>query len=405
MIGSLSIALALCAQAPAPAPAPANDPRMLADYARMVEFLQKQPSYRLEVRVDWKSTGQGLDQSGTNRYRFALERPGKFRIEVRPGEAPAPSLLVVSDGEAVTTFYPAKGLYSRSPLRAPAEAMEANPIVAMSLDGSLIDTLMRPDLVEVVKDHAGGGRLVGAEAVDGRTLNRYTLRWRRDDEEIWIGPEDQPLLRRVVRTVQVPVREGETMRLVTTAELKWQLAGAIPPDTFAPDLPPDAKRVDDIYNALVQGDAPALVGQPAPAVDLRTLDGAPAKPVAHHREKDVIVLEFWATWAGPSREVAPILSKLAAAYAGKDVAVYAVNIGEPAAAVAAAQKAAPRGATVLLDPDRKAVAAFGLTSIPAVLVIDRAGVVRAVHLGTPEGLEATLRDQIEALRAGKPIEP
>ena len=71
--------------------------------------------------------------------------------------------------------------------------------------------------------------------------------------------------------------------------------------------------------------------------------------------------------------------------------------------VEAAQKAAPRSATVLLDPGRKAVAAFGLTSLPAVFVVDRGGVVRAVHLGTPEGLEATLRGQIEALREGKPI--
>jgi thiol-disulfide isomerase/thioredoxin len=401
---TLSIALALLVPAQAPAPAAANDPRMLADYARLVEFLQKQPSYRLEVRVDWKSTGEGLDQSGANLYRFALERPGRFRIEVRPGEAPEPSLLVVSDGTTVTTLYPAKGLYSQAPLQSPAEAMESNPIVAMSLDGSLIDTLMRPDLVEVVKDHAGGGKLVGAEAVDGRQLNHYTLRWRRDDEAIWIGPEAEPLLRRVIRTVQVPVREGVTMRLVTTANLSWQLGGAIPPGTFALAIPPGARKVDDIYNALVQGEAPALVGRPAPAVDLQTPDGAPVK-LDSHRGKDVVVLEFWASWAGPSREVAPIVSKLATEYRGRGVAAYAVNIGEPPASVQAAQKATPRSATVLMDPGRKAVAAFGLTSIPAVFVLDREGIVRAVHLGTPDGLEATLRRQIDALREGKPIGP
>src|SRR6056297_3202030 len=194
-----------------------NDPRMMAAYDRLVDFLNGLDAYDLNVRLDWQVEGDELGQRGSNRYRFLLDRPGKFRIEVRPGNRPDPSLIVVSDGETATTLYPPRSLYAQAPLMDdPAEGLQRNPIVAISLSGSLIDTLMRPDLVDVVASHASGGKFTGLEQVDGRELERYTLSWKGDEEELWIGPKAEPLPRKLVRIVTVPTGPDQATRLITT---------------------------------------------------------------------------------------------------------------------------------------------------------------------------------------------
>jgi thiol-disulfide isomerase/thioredoxin len=394
----------------------ANDPKLLDYYARQVKFLQETPAYAVEVRLDWKTEGQGEGEgtSGTNLYKFQYQKPGTFRIEVRPGrkegepDAPSgPSLIVASDGKTVTTFHPGKSLYMQVPLVDLKDALANNPIVSMSLDGSLLDTLLRDDLVEIVRDHANGGKHEGTETVDGRALDRFTLRWGADDEILWFGPPDEPLPRRLVRTVAVPVPDKPPLKLVTTATLDWNTKpGEFPEGTFTIDLPEKARKVEDVYTALVQGDTVELLGKPAPELNLQRLGGGPAVTLAAHKGKEIVVLDFWASWCVPCVELLPTVAKLAEAYRAKGVVVYSVNVGEELGQIEPFVKGRKYTMDVLLDPEGKAIEAYGVTSIPALVVIGKDGTVQAVHNGgTAAELEKTLSRELDTLLSGKPLEP
>jgi thiol-disulfide isomerase/thioredoxin len=68
----------------------------------------------------------------------------------------------------------------------------------------------------------------------------------------------------------------------------------------------------------------------------------------------VVVLNIWATWCGPCKTEMPTLAKLAAAYAGKPVAVVAISIDKPdALAAAKAFIAANAPLKLYNDPDAK----------------------------------------------------
>jgi thiol-disulfide isomerase/thioredoxin len=397
---------ALRAQEPRAAAEPSapNDPRLEAAYVKLVDFLRKTPAYSVEVRVDWATEGQPDGESGTNLYLYRLERPNRFRIEVRPGQQPEPALIVVSDGTTVTTLYTPKGLYSRDRVREPREVLERNPIVASSLSGSLIDTLMRPDIVEIVRSHASEARFVGLEEVDGRKLEHFRLRWRRDDEELWTGPEAEPLPRKMIRTVSVPVREGAVLKVVTTATLSWTIAGPIPAASFAIKLPEGARMVDDIYGALVRGDTATLAGKAAPELDLKRLGEGDARVrLAALKGKKVAVLAFWAGWCAPCLELKPSLDGIAGDYRDKDVSFFAINVGETPEEVAAYVKAHPSPLATVLDPDSKGAGAYGVTSIPALVVVGKDGTIQFVRTGRGEDFEPAVRGAIDALLEGKTL--
>jgi thiol-disulfide isomerase/thioredoxin len=114
----------------------------------------------------------------------------------------------------------------------------------------------------------------------------------------------------------------------------------------------------------------------------------------------VVLLDFWAVYCAPCREAMPDLQRLHERYAGQDFALLSVNVdpSEPGLDRPAMVREFLRrnGLTfpVLLDYG-PASAAYGVTSIPYLVLIDRSGQVRFVHR-RPTGY-GTLSSEIEAL--------
>lgn len=57
---------------------------------------------------------------------------------------------------------------------------------------------------------------------------------------------------------------------------------------------------------------------------------------------------------------------------------------------------------VALDPDHKAGNAFEVEFVPTAVLLDREGIVRAVHVGGNFEVQKVLKSEIDALLEGKP---
>lgn len=153
-------------------------------------------------------------------------------------------------------------------------------------------------------------------------------------------------------------------------------------------------------NSRAQDTPSKLTNKPAPEFQLPLLDGGQFDLKAQ-RGKSIVLLDFWATWCGPCRQAMPTLVEVARDYADKQVRYYAVNLREKPSVIKAYLEKEKLKIQVPLDEKGKIAEQYGVRGIPTMVIIDRAGVVRAVHVGASPDLKATLRRTLDELVAQK----
>lgn len=142
----------------------------------------------------------------------------------------------------------------------------------------------------------------------------------------------------------------------------------------------------------------ALVGQPAPPIEARLLDGKSYKLADEPAQ--VVLIDFWATWCPPCVEGLPKIQAIAdwARQEGKSVAVYALNVGEEAEQIHPFVQKHGLKLPVILDPTSALSQAYQVSGIPQTVLISQ-GKVQKVHVGLSPDLEAQLKAEIEQLLA------
>ena len=116
----------------------------------------------------------------------------------------------------------------------------------------------------------------------------------------------------------------------------------------------------------------AASGRPViPAPDFTLVDQYGEEHTLSDYEGKTVFLNFWATWCGPCRTLAPILEELSEEYAG-EVDIYKVDI----------------------DCEQELAAAFGVRSVPTLLFIPARGMPQMATGALPK---ETLREAIGEL--------
>jgi thiol-disulfide isomerase/thioredoxin len=179
----------------------------------------------------------------------------------------------------------------------------------------------------------------------------------------------------------------------------WAINKPSTADQFAFTPPAGSAKVDTAEDIFAPPQHP-LVGKVAPAVDVKLLDGGEFK-LADHKGKDVVIIDFWATWCGPCVQSLPIINQVAKDYADKGVVFYAMNIREDDATIKPFLAQHKLDMTVALDSDGSVATEYQASGIPQTVIVDRNGVIHAIHVGMSPNLKASLSKDLDSALAVK----
>ena len=148
----------------------------------------------------------------------------------------------------------------------------------------------------------------------------------------------------------------------------------------------------------------SLVGKAAPNFELELLDGSLFE-LAAQKGKNIVILDFWATWCGPCRAAFPGLIEVSNEFQGKGVILRAVDLRERPETVRTFLKNANLTFTAVMDQDGSAAELFRVGGIPHTVIVGKDGTIQAVHVGYDPGNKDRLRQELNDLLAGKTLAP
>ena len=136
-------------------------------------------------------------------------------------------------------------------------------------------------------------------------------------------------------------------------------------------------------------------GQSAPDFDL------PGQNDRRTRLSDlagkVVYLDFWASWCGPCRQSFPWMNALHADWRQRGLHILAVNVDARRADAMRFLADNPPTFALAFDAAGATPRAYGVRAMPTSFIIDRKGVIAAVHAGFTESRGAAMRREIETI--------
>ena len=344
----------------------------------------------MEITTHLESGTEVRDIALSAEVLFGAERRSELKIKT-----PTDSADVTSDGTDQFIYRPKENTFLK--VKAPLDREDTLSMVAggpMQMASVWMGQLVN-DSLDLTKDATG--EYVGLE--NGQ--HHVKLSYPKMILDVYLGGEGTPIPQRLVMDVTPALgpQAGAARAVNTVTISNFQAAPAAEAERFAWKAPEGA--TEEKQEPRAPGSE--LLGKAAPDFELGLFGGGNMK-LSGHKDKEVVVLDFFASWCGPCRMSMPIVNEVANEYKDKGVAIYAVNCGEDPDRVEKFMAAQKLTLKVAMDTDQKVQRLYGANSIPRMIVIGKDGTVQAIHAGFSPALGKELREQLDTLLSGKRLE-
>ena len=141
--------------------------------------------------------------------------------------------------------------------------------------------------------------------------------------------------------------------------------------------------------------APTLVGMAAPDFVLKGMDGRNLR-MSEFRGQ-VVMVNFWARWAGDTRQEMPALDRINTTYSRAGLVVLGISVDEDLQRAREFAGAMKVSYPILFDTGSDIGRDYLLQKMPLTILVDRAGVVRYSNVGFKRGDERAYLDHIREL--------
>ena len=234
------------------------------------------------------------------------------------------------------------------------------------------------------------------DAEEGEKLVSKTVRF----TEIIAFARSDNMPRRLAESNNMSEMGGPPPSTTTYSNVK--INSTIDPALFTQKMPEGFAKVDAPKEEEDEGaqKAPALafkVGDKAPAFKLTSLAG-PEVTLDSLKGK-VVLLDFWATWCGPCKQIMPVIQKLSEEFKDKGVAVFGVNTWEKKDGAAKKYMESKKYTYGCLLAGEDLAKTYGITGIPTLIIINKDGTIAKAEVGAGGNVEADLRAAITAALA------
>jgi len=141
--------------------------------------------------------------------------------------------------------------------------------------------------------------------------------------------------------------------------------------------------------------APTMVGKDAPDFVLKARDGRNLR-MSEYRGQ-VVLVNFWARWAGDSRQEMPALDRINTTYNRAGLVVLGISVDEDLVRAREFADAMKVSYPLMFETGAGIGRDYLLEKMPMTILVDRAGVVRYSNVGFKRGDERVYLDHIREL--------
>jgi len=141
--------------------------------------------------------------------------------------------------------------------------------------------------------------------------------------------------------------------------------------------------------------APGIIGKEAPDFALKAIDGRNLR-LSEFRGQ-VVLVNFWARWAGDTRLLMPALDRINTTYQRAGLVVLGISVDEDVRRAREFADAMSVSYPILFDAGSSIGKDYQLQKLPMTILVDRAGVIRYSSVGFKRGDERIFLDQIREL--------
>lgn len=374
---------------------------------RVESTLRKLSGASFDVDGLFLVEAEGADNKMESHYTVRFERPRRWAVTMKSDSMDGQS---VSDGKQLTTYLAMTKRFTVQPIPDdwdPATATDDASSIEWRV-ASMARRVMGYDLKSTLEGLVESSE-VKEEKLDGKPCWVGSYHVGPSVFRLWVSAQGEPLVQRIEgdSTAQGGGQgDAGAMEVKTTTRFdfkNWNTKPKFTDADFTFTPPEGAEEADSLLEGM--GGPPEihpLVGEPAPAFEVDSLEGEPFK-LEDLLKKNVVMLDFWATWCGPCVAALPEVAGAAEATKDKGVLFYAVNIQEDPEQIKEFLKEHKLDVPVLLDAAGEIAQKYQVSGIPQTVLIGKDGRVQVVHVGFGGDAKATLIKQLTALSEGKDL--